>query len=235
MEIACMKKYLMKELDLDTIVDILDELPMWSAPFGLKLLDAVEYRPNMSVLDIGCGTGFPLVELAMRLGESSTVYGIDPWKAALVRTRKKIDQYKMINIRLIEGVAESLPFDDHSIELIVSNNGINNVSDMDTVFSECSRVLKDGGQFVMTMNLDTSMTEFYRELEAVLSDLHFMHEIELMHQHIYHKRRPLKEIVPAIVKRGFLIKDLEQDQFNYTFTDGTALLNHHFIRLAFMD
>ncbi|MFA6599265.1 MAG: hypothetical protein WCS69_16200, partial [Ignavibacteriaceae bacterium] len=36
-------------------------------------------------------------------------------------------------------------------------------------------------------------------------------------------------------KHGFLIKDLEHDQFNYKFADGTAMLNHYFIRLAFME
>ena len=49
-------------------VALYDELPIWSAPFGLPLLDAVELRPGLTVLDVGCGTGFPLLELAERLG-----------------------------------------------------------------------------------------------------------------------------------------------------------------------
>jgi hypothetical protein len=38
-----------------------------------------------------------------------------------------------------------------------------------------------------------------------------------------------------IQNHGFIIKDLEHDQFNYKFSNGTAMLNHYFIRLAFMD
>ena len=38
-----------------------------------------------------------------------------------------------------------------------------------------------------------------------------------------------------VQKHGFTIKDLEHDQFNYKFSTGTAMLNHYFIRLAFMD
>ena len=45
-----------------------DELPLWSAPFGLKLLEVVALRPGIVALDIGCGTGFPVLELAQRLG-----------------------------------------------------------------------------------------------------------------------------------------------------------------------
>ena len=61
------------------VVSALDELSLWSAPFGLKLLDSVLYKKNMNVLDIGFGTGFPLTELAMRLGKTSRIYGVDPW------------------------------------------------------------------------------------------------------------------------------------------------------------
>jgi hypothetical protein len=85
------------------------------------------------------------------------------------------------------------------------------------------------------MNLDKSMFEFYGQLEKVLSDLSMSTEIELMRQHIYEKRRPLDEMISMIQNHGFIIKDLEHDQFNYKFSNGTAMLNHYFIRLAFMD
>lgn len=230
-----MKKYLSGNFVLDKMADVLDELPIWSAPFGLKLLDYVDYRPNISVLDIGSGTGFPLTELAMRLGESSTVFGIDPWKEAIERANKKICHYGIKNIKLIEGFAESLPLENGSIDLITSNNGINNVKDIDKVLSECSRVIKKGGQFVQTMNTDKSMFEFYSEFERVLSELHMNREIDLMYEHIAQKRPPLDIMISMIQKRGFKIIDLEHDQFNYKFADGSAMLNHYFIRLAFMD
>jgi len=230
-----MKKYLNNDFNLTEYVNVADELSIWSAPFGLKLLDSIDYKPNISAIDIGFGTGFPLTELAMRLGESSTVYGIDPWKEAIVHVKRKIDFYRIKNIKIIEGVAESIPLDNNSIDLIVSNNGINNVRDIDKVISECSRIIKPNGQFVQTMNLDKSMIEFYEQFELVLSELKLNKEIELMHQHIYQKRRPLDEIITLLQKHGFIIKDLIQDRFNYKFTDGTAMLNHYFIRLAFMD
>jgi ubiquinone/menaquinone biosynthesis C-methylase UbiE len=230
-----MKKYLSDRYDLDKLVDVLDEVELWSAPFGLKLLDYIDYKPNISAIDIGFGTGFPLTELGMRLGESSIVYGIDPWKKAIERVNKKIDYYGIKNIRIIEGIAESIPLDNDSIDLITSNNGINNVQDIDKVLSECSRIIRKGGQFIQTMNLDKSMFEFYGQLESVLSALHMDKEIDLMRLHIAQKRPPLDYIISMIQKHGFMVKDLEHDQFNYRFTNGTAMLNHYFIRLAFMD
>jgi arsenite methyltransferase len=230
-----MKKYLSTSLDPDTLVDVFDELPIWSAPFGLRLLDQVNYKLNITALDIGFGTGFPLTELAMRLGNSSLVYGIDPWKQAIGRVKKKIEYYGITNVKIIEGVAESIPLDDDSVDLITSNNGINNVTDIDKALSECSRICKRGGQFIQTMNLDMSMFEFYNQLERVLSELQMEKEIAHMRQHIAQKRPSIERIVAMMTKHGFVISYLVHDQFNYTFADGTAMLNHYFIRLAFMD
>jgi arsenite methyltransferase len=230
-----MKKYLSNDFDLTEYISVSDECSIWSAPFGLKLLNYIDYKQNISAIDIGFGTGFPLTEIALRLGESSTVYGIDPWTDAIKRASKKIEYYRLTNIKIFEGVAESIPLTDKSVDLIVSNNGINNVNDVNQVISECSRIIKSGGQFVQTMNLNKSMFEFYFQLENVLSGLGLNKEIELMNQHIYEKRRPLDEMISVVQKNGFIIKDLEHDQFNYRFSNGTAMLNHYFIRLAFMD
>jgi ubiquinone/menaquinone biosynthesis C-methylase UbiE len=230
-----MKNYLNNQFDPVKVAIGLDELPFWSAAFGLKLLEAVEYKPGITALDIGFGGGFPLTELAMRLGNSSVVYGIDPWKELVERARIKIDCYGISNIRIIEGVAESIPLADRSVDLITSNNGINNVKDIDKVLSECARILKPGGQFLQTMNLEQSMFEFYGQMESVFNKMSLYKEIEQMHEHIAHKRPSIKKIKSLLQKHGFIIKGLEYDQFNYRFADGTAMLNHYLIRLAFID
>jgi ubiquinone/menaquinone biosynthesis C-methylase UbiE len=229
-----MKKYLSDDFKLSDYVEVADECCIWSAPFGLKLLEYIEYKKGLTALDIGFGTGFPLTEIALRLGESSTIYGIDPWKEAIEKALKKIEYYRLANVRLIEGFAESIPLSNSSVDLIVSNNGLNNVSDMDLVINECARVMKSKGQFVMTMNLDKSMHEFYDQLERVLSEMNLQNEIGLMKSHIKEKRRPVNEVILSLEKNGFEMKDVVTDQFSYKFADGTAMLNHYFIRLAFM-
>jgi len=211
-----------------------DELPLWSAPFGLKLFDFIDYKPNINAIDLGFGTGFPLIEIAMRLGNNSTVYGIDIWKDAFAIVEEKINNYGIKNIKLIEGSVELIPLENNSVHLITSNNCINNVQDINKALNECSRILNKNGQFILTMNLEKSMFEFYDIMENTLLELNLKSEIELMYKHIEQKRPPIDRIITPM-KQNFLIKDIVYDQFSYKFTDGTAMLNHNFIKVAFLE
>ena len=231
-----MTEYLNSNFDLnsDRSVDLLDELPLWSAPFGLKLLDKINFRKGLTALDIGFGTGFPLTELAMRLGTTCKVVGIDPWKAAINRTNKKINFYGIKNIEIIEGPAEDIPLNNNSVDLIVSNNGLNNVNDLEKALAQCFRILRGKGQFIQTINLNSTMNEFYDIFEALLSELNMKSELEKMKLHIYKKRKPLNEFLSKIEMEGFSVKEVEKDKFEYKFTDGTTMFNHYFIKLAFL-
>ncbi|MDO8896789.1 MAG: class I SAM-dependent methyltransferase [Bacteroidales bacterium] len=232
-----MTDYLETDWDYNSerLVEVFDELPFWGAPFGLKLLDNIRYKKGIKVLDIGFGAGFPLTEIAMRLDKDSKVYGIDPWDSAVDRAEKKIGFYNIKNIEIIRGVAEEIPLSDNTIDLIVSNNGLNNVTDLDKSLSECTRIIKKGGQFIQTMNLNDTMIEFYSAMEKVLTDLKLDNSLIAMHDQIYRKRKPLDQYIDLIKSKGFSIVKVIHDKFEYKFVDGKAMLNHYFIRLSFID
>jgi len=231
-----MDNYLKTNYDLNNAetVSVIDELPLWSAPFGLSLLNKIKYKKNITALDIGSGLGFPLLEVAMRLGNSCKVYGIDRWEAAVERIKTKIKLYGISNVEIITGVAENIPLPDNSVDLIFSNNGLNNVNDLEAVLNECSRVSKIGSQLLFTFNTDKTMIEFYSVLEDVLREKDMHEEIEMMKQHIYKKRRPAEEFVKLLTDRGYKVNDLAKHGFEYSFADGSAMFNHFLITLAFI-
>ena len=232
-----MNNYLKTDFDFDSdlLLELFDELPIWASPFGLKLLDNIKYRKNIAVLDIGFGAGFPLTEIAMRLGETCKIYGIDPWDAAIRRAKKKIEFYGIKNIEIINGIAENIPLPDNSVELITSNNGLNNVESIEKSLSECSRITKTGGQLIHTYNLDTTMYEFYDLLKEILTTEKMDRELKELDNQVYKKRKPLNEFVKLLELNNFKVTNTLNDQFDYKFADGTAMLNHYFIRLAFLD
>ena len=220
--------------DDEKLISAIDELPLWSAPFGLKLLNTITMRSNSNILDIGCGTGFPLLELAQRFGKGSHVYGIDQWEKALERIRHKLEAFNIMNATVQSGVAENLPFQDSFFDLIVSNNGLNNVQDLEKSIAECSRVCKSGGEFTQTCNLDGSMIEFYNVFEEVLTQENLGDSVLKMKEHIHEKRRPVEEIVEILRHNNFSDIWVTKDMFTLRFTDGSAMLNHSFISHWFL-
>jgi arsenite methyltransferase len=221
--------------DSDALVAVFDDLPLWAAPFGLALLDTVRLRGVSAALDVGCGAGFPLVELAERLGPSSRAVGLDPWQRGLDRAALKAETRGVKNVELVCGVAERMPFEDAVFDLIVSNNGINNVADVPRALAECARVARPGAQLVITVNLPGTMRELYDVYEAALVELGYHDARARILAHIGTKRRPLEETVRVIEEAGFEQIKAREGSFTMRYADGTALLKNWYMRLGFME
>jgi arsenite methyltransferase len=213
---------------------IYDEAPIWSVPFGLTLLDTVMIIPDINVLDIGAGGGFPMLELAERFGESCQIYGLDPSEDAFSMITEKIRLKEIRNASIIRGFAEEIPFEDGFFGLITANNGLNNVQDAERTLKECYRVAKAEAQMVLTMNLPHTMIEFYEVFEKILEEQGMYDIIQKMHEHIQEKRKPVETWKGLILEAGFSIKTINVDGFRYRFANGSAFLKHYFIREAFM-
>ncbi len=232
-----MKQYLQVKPDIEKNIDFiscLDELPLWSAPFGLSLLEYTEMHKNMKVLDIGCGTGFPLIELAQRLGNSCRLFGIDPWEEALERARLKIKLLNITNTNVFNAKAERMPFDDGYFNLIVSNNGLNNVDNTEEALKECSRIAANNAQLVLTQNLDGTMIEFYNIFDGILQKKKLYAESEALKEHIYQKRRPVHEIYELLEKNHFQVNEVKEQSFRLRFMDAESFFRHSLINFWFL-
>jgi arsenite methyltransferase len=210
-----------------------DELPLWSAPFGMLLLDRVPLRRGITVLDIGAGTGFLTVELAQRCGPDATVIAVDPWRAAVERLRKKVAFLGLSNVRVIESDAATLDLPEASADLIVSNLGINNFENPQAVLQECARVAKPGARLFLTTNLVGHMQEFYDVCQATLLELEHRDRLAALDEHIRH-RATIDSVTTMLGGAGFRVRDIHTDSFRMRFADGSTLLRHFFIRLGFL-
>lgn len=231
-----MQNYLEQKFEYDdeNLVSAYDELPLWSSPFGLAMLEKVRFRPNIKALDVGCGTGFPLLELAQRFGPSCRFYGIDLWQGAIKRLKRKIEAYGLKNVSVVCGDAANMPFEDNYFDLVVSNLGINNFADFDKVLNELYRVSKSGCQLAFTTNPPGTMKEFYEIFEKVLFKLNLCEETDRLRSHLAQSRKSIKEITGLLEKTGFDKINTCESTFSMRLLDGSSFLNHHFIKLSFM-
>jgi len=220
------------DFDSPQVLSAYDELPLWSAMFGLLLLEEVPLANVTSVLDVGCGTGFPLIELAERLGRNVDVHGIDPWSSGLKRAAEKIESRGTTNVTLHEGNASAMPFADQTFDLIVSNLGVNNFDDRAAAIRECRRVARDGATLALTTNLQGHMQEFYDVFEEVVRDND--DALGKLRKHVEH-RATIASVRALLEEGGFTVTRVVERRGLMRFADGTALLNHHFIKLGFLD
>jgi SAM-dependent methyltransferase len=210
-----------------------DELPLWSAPFGLRLLEAVPLDPAATVLDVGCGTGFPLLELAHRLGPRARLVGLDPWAPGLLRAQAKRRTQGAARVVLVRGVAERIPLRDGACDLVVSNNGLNNVQDLRRALAECGRVTRGDGRLVFTMNLPGTMRSFYDALLAALEGRGL--DVAPVAAHVRAKRPPVDEVEAAVGAAGFALVERRLDAFTLRFASAAALFSHWLVRIGFLE
>ncbi len=106
-----------------------------------------DLRPGESVLDIGCGAGFDTLIAARQVGPSGRVVALDMTPAMLEKARRGAGQMGLSNIDFRQGLAEEMPVDAESIDVVISNGVINLCPDKVAVMKEVYRVLKPGGRF----------------------------------------------------------------------------------------
>ena len=231
-----MTEYLQHKNDFNTPEEAsaFDQTSFWCARFGTLLFDHLELRRNLSILDLGCGTGFPLFELADVFGRSCQVTGIDVWQEGLARARAKLQAYGMPNVTIIEGDGAAMPFPDAQFDLITCNLGLNNFPDPPAVVAECFRVTKLSGRAVFTTNIEGHMSEFYAVFREALLGLEKPEYLERLERHEAH--RGTKASLCALLEQaGFTIIKAIEDSFQMRYLDGSALFNHNLTKRGFLD
>lgn len=98
-----------------------------------------------AVLDVGCGTGYLLSEMAAAW-PGAILTGIDPSPEMLDRAARRLAGRSS----LVVGSADALPFAPASIDLIVSTSAFHYIRAPLDALSEMHRVLRPGGRVLLT-------------------------------------------------------------------------------------
>ena len=192
-------------------------LPLWSLRFGRILLRGLELPPKAMVLDYGCGTGYPAVEVLKRMDDHGRMIAIDPVGALLDVARKKAGNLsgKRIFFRS-DSLTSKLGFADDVYDLVLSNVALMGLEAPDKAVQEFARVAKPGGRVIITLPLAGTFHEFndiYREV-LTKSDRHEV--LERLEAHIA-ATPDADEVVTWFDEAGLVQTDVEVEEFTLLF------------------
>ncbi|MCX6009144.1 MAG: class I SAM-dependent methyltransferase [Chloroflexi bacterium] len=118
-----------------------------------KFIQRSGIKEDMRVLDLGCGSGAFTTFVARAVGEKGKVYALDIQSDMLKQLEKKLskpENKNIKNIKLIEGNAYKLPFDNGSLDLVYMVTVLQEIPDRNRALHEVKRVLKPGGVLAVT-------------------------------------------------------------------------------------
>jgi excisionase family DNA binding protein len=111
------------------------------------IFSQVKIEKEDTVADIGAGTGYLTLELAKKAAQ---VIAVDNSSQMLSVAREEASKTGLTNIRFLEGNAEELPLESETVDRVYANMLLHHVSDPLQVFKEMYRILKPGGQVMVT-------------------------------------------------------------------------------------
>jgi len=100
-----------------------------------------------TVLDLGSGAGNDVFVARSIVGEKGKVVGVDFTEAMIAKANDNKVRLGFQNIEFLLGEIESLPLNDATIDVAISNCVMNLVPDKEKAYKEVYRVLKPGGHF----------------------------------------------------------------------------------------
>lgn len=103
-----------------------------------------------TVLDLGCGGGIDAIIASRLVGTEGRVFGLDMTSEMLDLARENAKAADARNIDYLEGLIESIPLSDCSVDVVISNCVINLSDNREEALREALRVLRPGGRFVVS-------------------------------------------------------------------------------------
>ncbi len=106
-------------------------------------------RVGQTVVDVGSGGGFDSLIAGEMVGPQGKVIGVDMTEAMLEKSRVVAKKMGLSQVEFRYGLADSLPVDDASVDVVISNGVINLCPDKYGVFRDIFRTIKPGGSLYL--------------------------------------------------------------------------------------
>ncbi len=113
-----------------------------------RVCELAGLRPGDHAVELGCGTGSLLADLAAAVGDSGAVLGLEPQPYLADRARARLAGSPAVTVHV--GSAQTLPLTAASVDAVVAQTVLIHLAPatLDDALCEARRVLKPGGRLV---------------------------------------------------------------------------------------
>lgn len=124
-----------------------------------KCAELLGLKAGDSVVDVGCGIGDTLGQLALITGPSGRAVGVDPSEAMLTEARRRAAEAGL-PATYVQGDAYNLDFPDGTFDAAQAMKVFVHLKDPDRALDEMVRVAKPGGRvLVFEMDAETMLVD----------------------------------------------------------------------------
>jgi len=133
------------------MVEFLDRMRQHLQSFKQRTFDALGLEPGRRVLDVGCGPGSDLIDLARRVLPGGSVVGVDAAATMVSEAERRAVEAGLTGVvQAVQVDAARLPFPDGSFAAARSERVLQHLEAPVAVLAEMARVVAPGGVVLAT-------------------------------------------------------------------------------------
>jgi ubiquinone/menaquinone biosynthesis C-methylase UbiE len=181
-----------------------DEMHRYCIQLYQHVAGAIDLK-GLDVLEVGCGRGGG-ASYIMRYLKPKSMIGVDISDKAIAFCKR---YYSVEGLRFLHGDAESLPFDDHTFDVVINIESSHCYGSLERFLAEVYRVLRPQGYFLFSDHYSQENIEtLHQQLNSSCWDIlkearinaHVLKALDLDHERKLHL---IENKVPRLLKKPF--------------------------------
>ena len=173
----------------------------------LAIMKALDLKIGENVIDIGCGGGHLVEEIALGVGINGKSIGIDPSQDQLNTANARCKNLN--NVELICCSANEIKLKDNFCDTITATQTLEYIQDIDSSLEELRRISKNNSKF-LNVSILWDYFRFYGPENKLNNIIH-----DAFKAHCYHQMLPL-DLNGKLLQLGY--KNIKSENLSYLIT-----------------
>ncbi len=129
----------------------------------LGVISLLNLKENVSMLDIGCGSGWALGKASELINNKGTFFGVDLSSKMIERALENFKGRE--NFHFLIANAEEIPLEDNSFDVIICTNSFHHYLHPEKALKEMYRLLKQGGElYILDPPIDNWLSKIINKV-----------------------------------------------------------------------